>query len=161
MFLSRRSHTNWIAVCLSMLVINGLAQMQVLGQQPGEPPKKQNKDLPENHAEKLKDFIETPGVPKYQGKCYFEQGVVFREALSGPSITMKFVVRDRPPKVLAWYKQVFEQGKWQIETTTTDPTRRIGATKDKNICRVLVDNCPDPLFPTRVTLTYRLYKPAG
>lgn len=118
----------------------------------------QNKDLPENRAEQLNDLADTPGIPKYNGKYVFVQGVVFPSAQSGPSMTMKFNAREKPQAILDWYKDSFKQNNWDIEKCTTDEKIRVGATKDKNICRVMVQPSPDPLFPSRVVLTYRLYR---
>jgi hypothetical protein len=157
----RDAHNKWLAAAVALFVAGIITDVQAIAQTPGSPlqaKKKQNKDRPENHAEHLKDIADTPGVPKYTGKYHFVEGVVFPAAISGPSFTMKFDAQEKPEKVLAWYKDVFDSGKWEIEKVTTDEKKRIGATKDKNICRVLVEKNPNPYFPTRVILTYRLYK---
>lgn len=125
-----------------------------------KPPKKHNKDLPENHAEKLKDFTDTPRLPRYSEKCKFIEGVVFPAAQSGPSITMKFAAKSKPEDVLTWYKNSFDHYKWTVEPNATQENRRIGATKDKDICRIMVTSRSDPQFKTMVVLTYRFYQAA-
>jgi hypothetical protein len=110
----------------------------------------------EGSWEVLKAPVSLPELPTYTGQQpRFGGGLIYPDKEGGPSIGMRFSLKEDPDTVSGWYREVLKSYKWTIMPSSNRDLNITAISNKGSTCTITINASAQAGYRTNLNINYQ------